>query len=72
LTPPRLRGRLDQYHKSGGGKEFGQDDLNKQEEKGGMDSKDVDRSTYDGTLPSRKRQKTDEVDISFYSCSTDD
>jgi len=53
-------------------KEFGQDDLKKQKEKGGMPSKDVDRSTYDGTLPSRKRQKTDEVDISFYSCSTDD
>ena len=76
MTPPWLRGRLkpstSQYHKSGGGKEFGQDDLKKQKEKGGMLSKDVDRSTYDGTLPSRKRQKTDEVDISFYSCSTAD
>ncbi|MGB5922607.1 MAG: hypothetical protein WBH36_10280 [Syntrophobacteria bacterium] len=46
--------------------------MKKQKEKGGMPSKDVDCSTYDGTLPSRKRQKTDEVDISFYSCSTDD
>ena len=44
----------------------------KQQEKGGMFSSNVDRSTYDGTLPSRNRQKTDKVDISFYSYSTAD
>jgi hypothetical protein len=77
MTSPWLRGRVQpsspQYHKSGGeSKEFGQDDLKKQQEKGGMFSSNVDRSIYDGTLPSRNRQKTDKVDIGFYSYSTDD
>ena len=45
--------------------------MQKQEEKGGMLASNVDRNTYDGTLPSRKRQKTDKVDISFYRYSTD-
>jgi hypothetical protein len=52
-------------------KKFGQDDLKKQQEKGGMFSSNVDRSTYIGTLPSRKSQKTDKVDISFYRYCTD-
>jgi hypothetical protein len=72
VTSPWLRGSTSQCHKSGGGKKFGQDDLQKQEEKGGMFTSNVDRSTYDGTLPSRKGQKTDKVDISFYGYSTDD
>ena len=75
MTSPWLRGRLEsgtsQYRKSGEDKKFGQDDLKKQQEKGGMLSSNVDRSTYIGTLPSRKRQKTDKVDISFYRYSTD-
>ncbi len=54
-----------QYRKSGSNKKFGRDDFKKQKEKGGMFSSNVDRSTYDGTLPSRKRQKTYKVDISF-------
>ena len=32
-------------------KEFGQDDFKKQKEKGGMPSKDVDRSTYEELYP---------------------
>ena len=60
-----------QYRKSGEDKKYGQDDLKKQQEKGGMFTSNVDRIAYIGTLPSRKRQKTDRVDISFYRYSTD-
>ena len=56
LSVPQVRWRI---------KEFGQEVLQKQEEKGGMFSSNVGRSTYDETLPSQKRQKTDKVDISF-------
>jgi hypothetical protein len=71
---PRLRDHLkpstSQYHKSGAAKRFGRDDFKKTKEKGGMFSSNIDRSTYDGTLPYRKRQQTDKVDMSFYSYST--
>jgi hypothetical protein len=60
-----LKRSTSQYRKSGADKKFGRDDFKKQKEKGGMLSSNVDHSTYDGTLPSRKRQKTDKVDIGF-------